>query len=150
MSADHVTRRLLTAVAAAVLGGCAGLPMYQPAAGQPLATIKLSPNLSSQAMPLSFCDGRRCYDLKSSHGELQVPTGERLMLFKVLVASGYQRMYSCSPDLTFVPYPGVVYYADFALRAEHCVLGLYRDAPASRVGILFEPTVRAVPHKHAG
>ena len=138
MSADHVTRRLLTAVAAAVLGGCAGLPMYQPAAGQPLATIKLSPNLASQAMPLSFCDGRRCYDLKSSHGELQVPTGERLMLFK------------CSPDLTFVPYPGVVYYADFALRAEHCVLGLYRDAPASRVGILFEPTVRAVPHKHAG
>jgi hypothetical protein len=36
------------------------------------------------------------------------------------------------------------------LRAEHCVLGLYREAPASRVGILFEPTVRAVPHKHAG
>jgi hypothetical protein len=150
VSAGRTIRRLLPAVVAAVLGGCAGLPMYQPAAGQSLATIKLSPNLASQVMPLSFCDRRRCYDLKSSHGELQVPTGERLMLFKVLVASGYQRMYSCSPDLTFVPYQGVVYYADFALRAEHCVLGLYREAPASRVGILFEPTVRAVPHKHAG
>ena len=150
MSAGRVTRRLLLGLAAAVLGGCAGLPMYEPTAGQPLATIKLSPTLASQSMPLSFCDRRRCYDLKSSHGELQVPTGERLMLFKVLVASGYQRMYSCSPDLTFVPYAGVVYYADFALRAEHCVLGLYRDAPFSRVGVLFEPTVRRVRHKHAG
>ena len=81
-------------------------------------------------------------DLRATLGKLQPA--------QPLVASGYQRMYSCSPDLTFVPYAGVVYYADFALRAEHCVLGLYRDAPFSRVGVLFEPTVRRVRHKHAG
>lgn len=146
----RITRRLGAGLALAMLGGCAGLPMYQPTPNQPLATIRLSPSMASQSMPLSMCDGQHCYDLKNSHGELQVPVGHRLMLFKVLVASGYQRMYSCSPDLSFVPYAGVVYYADFALRAEHCVLGLYRDAPFSRVGVMLEPTVRGVPHKRAG
>ncbi|HXD38815.1 MAG TPA: hypothetical protein VN624_19330 [Rhodanobacter sp.] len=134
----------------AMLGGCAGLPTYQPTPNQPLATIKLSPSMAGQSQPLSICDGRECYELKNDHGELRVPVGKRLLLFKVLVATGYQRMYSCTPDLTFVPYAGVVYYADFSLRAEHCLLSLYRDAPFSRVGVMFEPTVRGVPHKHAG
>src|SRR6185437_8728952 len=117
----RIARRLGTGLALAMLGGCAGLPMYQPAPSQPLATIRLSPNMASQSMPLSMCDGQHCYDLKNSHGELQVPVGHHLMLFNVLVADGYLRVYSCSADLSFGQYAGVVYYADFALRAEHCV-----------------------------
>jgi hypothetical protein len=92
-----------------------------------------------------MCDGSTCYVIKPVHGELQVPVNHRLILYKVLVASGYQVMYSCTPGLSFVPYAGTTYYADFALRAEHCLLNLYREDPSSRVGIAFDPTVRGLP-----
>lgn len=135
-------RPLGAAILAASLCACAGLPTYQPRPGQPLATIRLSANIATA--PLDMCDGSTCYVLKPAHGELQVPVNRRVVLYKVLVASGYQVMYSCTPALSFVPNAGVAYYADFALRAEHCVLSLFRQDPGSRVGIAFDPTVRAM------
>ncbi len=136
------TRPLGVAILTASLCACVGLPTYQPSPGEPLATIRLSANIATD--PLDMCNGGTCYVLKPAHGELQVPVDRRVVLYKVLVASGYQVMYSCTPALSFVPHVGVTYYADFALRAEHCVLSLFRLDPGSRVGVAFDPTVRAM------
>ena len=140
-----LSRLLSLCIATAALCACKGLPTYQPQPNQPLATIKLSPTIATDT--LGMCDSAVCYVLKPIHGELQVPVDHRLVLYKVLVASGYRVMYSCTPALSFVPYAGTTYYVDFALRAEHCFLNLYRENPGSRVGIAFDPTVRGIPAK---
>jgi hypothetical protein len=120
--------------------GCVGLPAYKPVNGQAEADIKLSANL--QKDKLQMCDSGTCYVLNPVDGHVLVPANRRVVLYKNLVASGYRVMYSCSPGISFIPRVDINYYADFALRAEKCQFNVYRLAPASRVGIDFDPTVR--------
>ncbi|WP_109126338.1 hypothetical protein [Dyella sp. C11] len=140
-------RRFVVPMLCVLLNGCAGLPAYQPSAGESVANIAVSANMQSHDMQM--CDNGACYVLKPADGQVKVPAGRRVSIYMPLVATGYRSTYSCSPGVSFVAKADVKYYANLEVRAEKCQFDIYRVDSASRVGITFEPTERPLQSEHS-
>lgn len=136
---NRMYRIVVTGVLAAGVNSCAGLPAYVPDSGAELSAVRLSPNMASDS--LGMCTERGAYTLVPKDGVVYVPDNTRVRIWRAYVTSGYHVTYSCAPGISFTPRPGVAYYADFEVRAEHCSLLVYRRAPASRAGVALDPTI---------
>lgn len=130
---------LLASVVLSSLAACVGLPTYAPAPHEPLARVKLSPNIASGS--LGMCTSKGQFRVPVKDGYVEVPTDQRVGLWHTYVASGYQVTYHCAPGMSFDAYENVVYYADFEVRAEKCSLAIYREDKTSRAGLAFDATV---------
>jgi len=132
---------LLPSVAAlSVLGGCAGMPPYQPGADDVMVPIKLF----GDGRPQMCKDGRN-YSLATTDTSdtVKVPSGQRISLGAFMQYDGYNVIYTCRPALSFVPRPGQAYVANTGLNNNRCFIELVREDLSKDTGVAFEPSLAA-------
>ena len=127
-----VMQRLIqvTAVFAVIasLGACAEFPDYKPTPGTPLASVRLSPEMEKET--LNMCEGvHHCYELPPSYGVIQVPTNERISLYRKYRTSTNVHMKFCSAGISFEPKYDQHYLAAFTVVSNRCLLRIYRWSP---------------------
>jgi hypothetical protein len=112
----------------ASLGACAEFPTYSPAPGTPLANVRLSSDMANET--LNMCDGpHHCYELPPSYGIIQVPTNERISLYRKYQTSTNVHTQFCSAGISFEPKYDQHYLAVFTVVAKRCLLRIYRWSP---------------------
>jgi hypothetical protein len=73
-----------------------------------------------------------------------IPTGERIVVGANFASSDGYTNYFCSASASLVPSVDHQYQQDFEIEGRYCSALVYRKAPEdSRVGLMFEPTLRA-------
>jgi hypothetical protein len=110
------------------LGACAEFPDYSPTPGTPLASVRLSPEMANET--LNMCEGlHHCYELSPSYGIIQVPTNERISLYRKYQTSTNVHTKFCSAGISFEPKHDQHYFAAFTVVANRCLLRVYRWSP---------------------
>jgi hypothetical protein len=110
------------------LGACAEFPDYNPTPGTPLASVRLSPEMAKET--LNMCEGlHHCYELPPSYGIIQVPTNERISLYRKYQTSTKVLTKFCSAGISFEPKYDQHYFAAFTVVANRCLLRIYRWSP---------------------
>jgi hypothetical protein len=110
------------------LGACAEFPAYSPTPGTPLASVRLSSEMANET--LNMCEGlHHCYELPPSYGIIQVPTNERISLYRKYQTSTNVHTQFCSAGISFEPKNDQHYFAAFTVVAHRCLLRIYRWSP---------------------
>jgi hypothetical protein len=107
------------------LGACAEFPAYSPTPGAPLANVRLSAEMANET--LNMCEGpHHCFELPPSYGIIQVPTNERISLYRKYETSTNVHTKFCSAGISFEPKYDQHYFAAFTVVANRCLLRIYR------------------------
>ncbi|WOB10506.1 hypothetical protein [Piscinibacter gummiphilus] len=129
-------------VAMSMAAGCAVMP-YQPAANEPMASVKYfgwgSPRI---------CKGGKMYSLSSvgNSDVYQVPVGQPIAFGANLQSGGYNVTYFCNPWLGFTPEANRTYVANAGLAAAgRCFIELVREDNSRETGVAVEPTLARAP-----
>jgi hypothetical protein len=127
-----VMKRLtqLSAVIVAIvsLAACSEFPDYKPAPDVPLASVRLSAEMAKET--LNMCEGpHHCYELPPTYGMIQVPTNERISLYRKYQTSSNVHTQFCSAGISFEPKRDQHYFAAFTVVANRCLLRIYRWSP---------------------
>jgi hypothetical protein len=145
----------LFAVALAGLGGCTILPTYQAPATEQSVPVKLL----GLGLPTMCKDGVE-YLLPISQGEprfVMVPIGQRIGFGVRMEFRGYNTVYNCKTELSFIPNLGEVYLFGSGLldtpnsgqTREHCFIELVKEDVSKETGVVPEPSVGAALCNHA-
>ncbi len=125
--------RRLTKVSAIIamivsLGACAEFSVYKPAPDVPLANVRLSPEMAKES--LVMCQAPHdCHELPPFNGVIQVPTNQRVSLYRTYQGRPYGREGFCSAGISFEPKYGQRYFAAFRIIGNQCTLRIYRWSP---------------------
>jgi hypothetical protein len=110
------------------LGACAEFPEYKPAPDVLLANVRLSPEMAKET--LVMCQAPHdCHELPPFNGVIQVPTNQRISLYRTFQKSAIARTKFCSAGISFEPKYRQRYFAAFTIIANRCRLRIYRWSP---------------------
>jgi hypothetical protein len=110
------------------LAACAEFSVYKPAPDVPLADVRLSPEMAKEA--LVMCQAPHdCHELPPFNDVIQVPTNQRISLYREYQGRPYGREGFCSAGISFLPKYGQRYFAAFMIVANQCTLRIYRWSP---------------------
>jgi len=117
---------------AALLAGCAAVPVYQAAPNTPVARL----NVNSMGSKWICVGAERQRLVADPTGYVDIPAGKAV----TIGSSYYNYVYggvstSCNPRTTLVPKAGQRYFIDFEIEAERCVALIYREDPSTRTGL---------------
>jgi hypothetical protein len=133
-----MARKLILAVsAAALLGGCVVLPVYEPAVGEATAA------LDTEFMPptIAICvDGAGYKVRKDADGTVRLPADRRISLYTTLVMADYNVTYTCHPGASYQFDPTKRYVATVHNDSRGCAIDLVQENPDTPTGLAVEPT----------
>jgi hypothetical protein len=110
------------------LGACTEFSVYKPAPDVPLANVRLSPEMAKET--LVMCQAPHdCHELPPFNDVIQVPTNQRVSLYRKYQGSPYGREGFCSAGISFEPKYGQRYFAAFRIIGNKCTLRIYRWSP---------------------
>lgn len=134
----QVVRMTLACVAVLAVSGC--MSVYKLPAGTPSTGIVVPKGVTSW-----ICANTEPRALqRDKDGKARIPAGQRVVIGANFASSDGYMSYYCSASASIEPSVDHEYHQDFQTEGNHCSALIYRrDPDDARIGLAFEPTMRA-------